>query len=228
MATAQRVAPSKEGVGKRFDLDKMRLASRQAWIAVEKMRAAFVPGLRESAAHRIARDIFDEIGVERIWHPTLIRFGANTTKTFRQKSDGDPVLGDDDIFFIDIGLVFDGHEADVGATFTTGSNRDMATCAAAVKSLFDDVSATWRHTGATGAELYAYAEKQAELLGWKLNLGVLGHRVSDFPHSIYRAGSLGAFESQPAEGIWVLEIQLRHPTKPYGAFYEDVLFRGAR
>jgi len=27
----------------------------------------------------------------------------------------------------------------------------------------------------------------------------------------------------PASGLWVLEIQLRHPTRPFGAFFEDLL-----
>ncbi|KAF1046131.1 MAG: hypothetical protein GAK35_01108 [Herbaspirillum frisingense] len=27
----------------------------------------------------------------------------------------------------------------------------------------------------------------------------------------------------PSEAVWVLEIQLRHPMYPVGAFYEDIL-----
>ena len=29
----------------------------------------------------------------------------------------------------------------------------------------------------------------------------------------------------PADGLWILEIQIAHPTRPIGAFYEDLLFR---
>ena len=59
--------------------------------------------------------------------------------------------------------------------------------------------------------------------GWRLNVEIRGHRVSDFPHAIYKAGDLGDFEDVPQVGLWILEIQIAHPSKPYGAFYEDLL-----
>ncbi len=46
----------------------------------------------------LGKQVLSELGMDRIWHPLLIRFGANTLKTFKQRSDGDPVLGDEDIF----------------------------------------------------------------------------------------------------------------------------------
>jgi Xaa-Pro aminopeptidase len=213
----------KEAVGAAFDLDAMRYASAQSWCAVERMVDAFKPGLRESEAQALGKTILDGLGMERIWHPLHIRFGANTLKKFNEKSDGDPELGDDDIFFIDIGPVFRGHEGDVGATFTTGSDPEKAACAAAAKTLFDDVSRVWRDEKLTGPALYDYADRRARDTGWKLNLDIQGHRVSDFPHSIYKAGDLGKFYGVPAPGVWILEIQIAHPDKPFGAFYEDLL-----
>ena len=59
--------------------------------------------------------------------------------------------------------------------------------------------------------------------GWQFNLDIKGHRVSDFPHAIYRAGDLGDFAQCPASGLWILEIQIAHPSRPFGAFYEDLL-----
>jgi len=56
-----------------------------------------------------------------------------------------------------------------------------------------------------------------------LNLDITGHRVSDFPHAIYRAGDLGDFANTPGKGLWILEIQIAHPERPFGAFYEDLL-----
>src|SRR3546814_9131023 len=56
----------------------------------------------------------------RLWHPVLIRIGANTVKTYRQASDPGVRLGEDDSYFIDLGLVFDGHEGDVGDTSVVG------------------------------------------------------------------------------------------------------------
>ena len=56
-----------------------------------------------------------------------------------------------------------------------------------------------------------------------LNLEMDGHRISDFPHAAIFDGSLADMDFAPAMGLWVLEIQLRHPSKPYGAFFEDIL-----
>jgi len=213
----------KEAVGASFDLDAMRHASAQSWRAIERMVDAFKPGLREPDANAICIEILDDLGMERIWHTPKIRFGANTLKKFNEKSDASIVLGDDDIYFIDIGPVFRGHEGDVGATFTTGADPAKAACAAAAKTLFDDVSRAWKADELSGVSLYDYAEKRARELGWVLNLDIQGHRVSDFPHSIYKAGDLGAFDRVPVPGVWILEIQIAHPDKPFGAFYEDLL-----
>jgi hypothetical protein len=213
----------KEAVGAAFDLDAMRYASAQSWRAVERMADVFRPGLRESEAITLCTEILTGLGMDRIWHPPKIRFGANTLKKYNEKSDGDAVLGDDDIYFIDIGPVFRGHEGDVGATFTTGSDPEKAACAAAAKALFDDASRAWKDGRLSGVALYDYADERAKAMGWVLNLDILGHRVSDFPHSIYKAGDLGAFDRVPVPGVWILEIQIAHPAKPFGAFYEDLL-----
>jgi Xaa-Pro aminopeptidase len=213
----------KEAVGPAFDLDLMRSASEQSWRAVRIMAETFRPGLCESEANALAMDILHDLGMERIWHPVHVRFGANTTKTFRQKSDGDPVLGEDDIYFIDIGPVFGGHEGDVGATFITGTDPEKVACAAAAKTLFDDVRSAWREKGLSGPALYDYAAQRAEAMGWVLNLDIKGHRVSDFPHAIHRGGDLSAFDGPPLPGVWVLEIQIAHRNGRFGAFHEDVL-----
>ncbi|HEY0296511.1 MAG TPA: hypothetical protein VGC69_14380 [Bordetella sp.] len=60
-------------------------------------------------------------------------------------------------------------------------------------------------------------------MGWKLNLDMKGHRVGDFPHAIYKPGKLADLADTPSEGLWILEIQIAHPTRPFGAFYEDLL-----
>lgn len=213
----------KQTVGLAFDLESMRYASAQSWKAIDAMAAAFRPGMRESEATRLAQQILADLGMERVWHPTHVRFGANTLKTFKERSINDPVLGEDDIYFIDIGPVFRGHEGDVGATFTTGADPAKQACAQAARTLFDTVRQAWLNDGLSGPALYDFAAAEATRMGWVLNLDIKGHRVSDFPHAIYKAGALGAYEGRPDPGIWVLEIQIAHPSRAYGAFHEDVL-----
>jgi proline racemase len=56
-----------------------------------------------------------------------------------RRSDGDPQLKDDDIFFVDLGVVWDQHEGDAGATFVVGNDAQMKACADAAKTVFDEV-----------------------------------------------------------------------------------------
>ncbi|WP_166362516.1 M24 family metallopeptidase [Pseudomonas akapageensis] len=217
------VSNAKEAVGEIYNLSSMQHAQQMSWKAIEQIARIIEPGMRESQAAAAGKQILTELGMQRIWHPLLIRFGANTLKTFKQRSEGDPELGTNDIFFIDLGVVWDGHEGDAGATFVTGSDAEMIECAAAAKTLFDQVEAYWRSARVSGVELYRYAKSRAKALGWKLNLDIKGHRVSDFPHAIYRAGDLGDFSACPNGGLWILEIQIAHPYWPFGAFHEDLL-----
>ncbi|OOV89289.1 M24 family metallopeptidase, partial [Pseudomonas sp. MF4836] len=205
-------ATSKEAVGLAYSLEGMLHAKRMTWEAIAEMARRITPGMLESEARELGLAILKDLSMERIWHPLLIRFGENTLKTFKQRSEGDPRLGQNDIFFIDLGVVWDRHEGDSGATFTTGNDPEMQACAAAAKTLFDRVHDHWKNHQVAGPELYRYAEEQASAMGWVLNLDIKGHRVSDFPHAIYRAGDLGDFDECPNVGLWILEIQIAHPT----------------
>ncbi|AKJ96746.1 MULTISPECIES: M24 family metallopeptidase [Pseudomonas] len=217
------VSNNKEAVGERYQLETMRHAQQMTWKAIDQIARAITPGMRESEAQAQGKTILAQMGMDRIWHPLLVRFGANTLKTFKQRSEGDPELGTDDIFFIDMGVVWQGHEGDAGATFTTGSDPQMIACAAAAKTLFDQVEGFWRSEQVSGVALYDFAAAQAKAMGWTLNLDIKGHRVSDFPHAIHRGGDLGNLAQYPNTGLWILEIQLAHPERPFGAFYEDLL-----
>lgn len=214
---------TQQAVGEKFVLQSMNHARDRTWEVVERVAAGIRPGMLESDAVTECKTVLQELGMERIWHPILIRFGENTLRTFKQRSESDPRLKDDDIFFVDLGVVWQGHEGDAGATFVVGADKEMKACAEAAKTVFDEVEHHWRTTGAGGKALYDYAAERASALGWRLNLDIKGHRVSDFPHAIYKAGNLGDFEAHPDAGLWILEIQLAHPTRPFGSFYEDLL-----
>ena len=214
---------NKQAVGDNFNLQKMLLARDKTFDAVNCIADKVTVGMAEVDARAMAMDVLREMGMDRIWHPALVRFGANTLKKFNEASEGNPILQANDIFFVDLGVVWDGHEGDAGATFVVGDDADMRACADACKLIYDEVEAHWRKTRCSGKALYAFAEKVASTHGWRLNVEIRGHRVSDFPHAIYKAGNLGDFEGVPQLGLWILEIQIAHPTKPYGAFYEDLL-----
>ena len=221
----QSMNQNKQAVGAKFDLQKMRHARDKTFEAVNLIASQVIVGMSESQARAMAKATLIEMGMDRIWHQILVRFGVNTLKKFNEPSDGAPILQANDIFFVDLGVVWDGHEGDAGATFVVGNDADMQACAAASQQIFTAVKKQWETAHFSGQDLYVFAEQEAEKLGWKLNLEIKGHRVSDFPHAIYRAGDLGDFDQVPDVGLWILEIQIAHPTKPFGAFFEDLLVR---
>lgn len=211
-----------EGVGAGFDAHALLLAREHSIEATRRIAEAIRPGMTEQEAVHIADGVFADLGFERLWHPTHIRFGRNTLKLYKEASEPDVVLGACDLFFIDIGPVWGGHEGDYGDTFVVGDDPTMIGIARAARDIFADVAQRWR-AGANGRALYEYAESAASARGYVLNLGAPGHRLGDFPHAVHKAGKLAAADFKPSSGLWVLEIQIRHPELPLGAFYEDLL-----
>lgn len=213
----------REAVGRKFDPALLLQARTRSWAVLQDIRQRMQVGISEEEARAMAAEVFAEHGVERIWHPTLIRIGANTTKTWRQRSDPTVRLGRHDSYFIDLGLVFDRHEGDVGDTFVVGEAPQRQACAEAARALFHEVADAWRSRGLSGEALYAFAGERAAAMGWRFNHATRGHRVGDYPHAVHKGGTLDAFDARPADGRWILEIQIAHPTEPFGAFYEDLL-----
>ena len=214
---------AREAVGPRFDPALMLRARELSWQAVHGIRERMQPGISEDEARLEAAQVFERLGMERLWHPVIIRIGPNTTRTYREPSLPGVRLAENDSYFIDLGLVFTGHEGDVGDTFVVGHAPEREACAQAARDLFKDAAEKWRHEGWSGQKLYNHVSERADAMGWRFNHAIKGHRVSDFPHSVHKGGDLGDLDHTPGKGLWILEIQIAHPTEPFGAFYEDLL-----
>jgi len=214
---------SAEAVGSRYDRAGMVETRHRTFEAIRRISELIRPGMTEEEGLEVARQVLREDGLLRGWHGIKLRFGVNTTLTYRVLSEPGVVLGDDDIYFVDIGPVWKLWEGDGGATFTTGADPDMIRMARDVKDVFDAVAARWRSDRLTGEALYRVAVSEAEARGWQLNLEMTGHRISEFPHKAHYDGALIEQNFVPSPNLWILEIQLRHPTRRFGAFYEDLL-----
>lgn len=212
-----------EAVGEAFDSARMFEQRDRTREVIGAIAAAVRPGMVEEDAVEMAKAMLAERRMLRGWHDVYVRFGTNTTKTFGEASDPGVVLGEDDIFLIDIGPVFEKWEGDGGDTFVTGTDPDFARCAADARALFHAARRLWLAEGLSGQALYAFAVEEAAKLGWALNMDLSGHRLSDFPHAVLFDGPLADMEFTPSPALWVLEIHIRHPSKPFGAFFEDML-----
>ncbi|MGZ3722163.1 MAG: M24 family metallopeptidase [Bdellovibrionales bacterium] len=218
------IGPVIETVGEHFQ-DALIETAREKTLQVIRTAAKLVkPGMTELETKTMVAKIQTEMGAPTSWHPPQIRFGENTILPFAMKGVENPTLKENDIFFFDIGPIWDGHEGDVGRPFTVGHDPEMKKCCEDAEKLWHEVRDKWKSTGATGSELYKFANERAIALGWRLSLQKAnGHRIADFPHAARGRGSIENYEKNPQANRWILEIQIRHPEKPFGAFYEDLL-----
>lgn len=212
-----------ERVGPAFSVDGMLAARNKTRQVITDVAARIRPGMVEEDAVLLAKQALVDAGMALSWHPTRVRFGANTMKAMRQPSAPGVVLGEHDIFFLDMAPRLDVWEGDGGQSYTVGNNAEHARCARDAEALFHDVRGLWRREGQTGQALYAYADRQARAMGWELNFDLPGHRVSDFPHAAIHTGSLAELAIAPSAMRWILEIHLRDPEGRFGAFFEDML-----
>lgn len=211
-----------QSFGEAFNLETFFRARDKARDLTYELSSMIRPGMVEADAHVIYKELCKKHGVQKQWHPPKLRFGPNTLKNFRDESDPH-VLQDEDIFFIDIGPVFDQHEADYGETFTLGNQHELKHLAHCSKKVFDEVSKFWKKDHVSGDELYKFAKSRAEHYGLYLNMGSDGHRIGDFPHHVHFKGSLPECEEIIIPHAWILEIHLWNPKRSFGAFFEDVL-----
>lgn len=212
-----------EAVGSNYDREMMLLVREKTRLAMHDIAARIKPGMLEEEAIQIARSRLKEGEMLRGWHAIHVRFGPNTLKSFGVPSQPGVRLANDDIFFLDIGPVWQRWEGDAGETFVVGHDPEMHRAARDVRIVFDRVHAKWRADGLTGERLYRYAAAEAASMGWELNLDMSGHRLSDFPHAAIHEGALAAAPFTPSANLWMLEIQIRHRERPFSAFYEDLL-----
>jgi methionyl aminopeptidase len=214
-----------EKTGTNFSVNALMSARSKTKEAISLIARSVKPGMFEEEARQFAKETLDRLGSQKGWHKILVRFGPNTIKNFEDPSEREVRLRDGDIFFLDIGPVWGDTEGDGGETFVIGENPDpdMKRCAVDVKRIFALVRDQWMSSGMNGKELYDFAYKATADLGWVLNMELTGHRLSEFPHSAYYDGTLAAVSIRPSPNLWVLEVQIRHPTKPIGGFFEDLL-----
>ena len=219
-----------EAAHSEFNREDFETARRRTRKAMDELAELMQPGMTEEEGYALAQKALKNLGVEKNWHRPFVRFGENTLKQFGEPSVPGIVLKKSDIFFLDIGPVWKTgeieYEGDAGCTYVVGpegADPMLEKLARDVEEVFRETEAHWRKASATGRDLYEFAFASAAKKGWLLLRETNGHRLADFPHQIYYKGSLSDVDFHPSSGLWVLEIQIRHPELALGAFYEDAL-----
>ena len=179
-----------ESVGENYDAGMMLEARRRTREVIQTIASLIKPGMLEETALECARQVLKDAQMVRGWHGIHVRFGSNTLKRFAEPSEPGVALQENDIFFIDIGPVWQKWEGDGGETFAVGNDPQMHRAVRDVREVFERVREKWLADNVSGQDLYQYAAAQARSLGWELNLQMSGHRLSDFPHAAHHKGSL--------------------------------------
>jgi methionine aminopeptidase len=211
-----------QSFGESFDRKKFFYARDVARDLTFELSSHIRPGMTENDAHQLYKQLCQKYPIQKQWHPPKIRLGPNTLKSFYDES-VPHTLGEEDIFFIDIGPVVDGHEADFGETFSLGNLFEHKRIIECSHKVFNEVRLHWMKSRSEGEALYEFAKSRASHYGYRLNMGSDGHRIGDFPHQVFFKGSMIECSEAIVPDAWILEIHLETMNRSQGAFFEDVL-----
>jgi Xaa-Pro aminopeptidase len=206
-----------------FELSKFLEARRLTMLAVEQISDLVEIGMQETDGAELIDTTLKNLGVDKKWHPNKFRIGSNTLKSFRDISQPNIKLQKNDIYFIDIGPVWNSHEGDYGNTFTVGNNPDHNKISNASRQIFSETAQFWKNEKKSGKKLYEFASLSAKKLGYELNNRMKGHRIGDFPHHLFYKGGMIDIDETPCNNLWILEIHIVDNEKKIGAFFEDIL-----
>ena len=200
------------------------LKAREKMLGLVTLFAAQIKkGISEKEGIELLENLCKKNGVQKFWHPTKFRISSNTQKSFKEVSEENIILKENDIYFIDLGAVIDDYETDIGRSYVHGKNDQAQKMIEDVCEIFFTLQNLWKQENLSGINLYERAQELARVKNYFLNDKMAGHRLGDFPHALYHKGSLAGFEKKPIENLWVLELHLLHSSGEFGVFYEDIL-----
>lgn len=212
-----------ERVGEKFELQTYLNARDLSIRAADEVILKVEPGMTALDGHSLIKEVFKKFGISKFWHPSKFRISTDTTKSFREPDDSSIFIKSGDICFVDLGPIYQGHEADFGRSFVVGREDKNEKLVQASHLVFQKTADHWRSSSCRGVDLLTFANKEASKLGYRINPTMAGHRLGDFPHKVFSSQKLFSFEKAPIENLWVLEIHLVDEEHRVGAFFEDVL-----
>ena len=214
---------TREQVGESFCLDAYLKARKKALGLIALFTSQLKADISEKEGIGLLENLCKENGIQKFWHPTKFRIASNTQKSFKEISEANIILKENDIYFIDLGAVIDGYETDIGRSYIHGENNQAQKMIKDTAEMFFELQKTWFQENLSGTRLYKKAKTLAQEKNYFLNEKMAGHRLGDFPHALYHKGSLADFEKKPIENLWVLELHLLNSSSNMGVFYEDIL-----
>lgn len=212
------------------------LKAKELFRTVEE-KGMIVPGKSESQLiEEVVQLAHSNFGIMQYWHKKIVRAGINTLSPFNGNPP-DRVIEKDDIVILDLGPIFEGHEADLGRTYVIGNNplklkikRDTETAWQEARDWY------FGQSSLTGAEFFNYVTGLAKQYGYEYGNEIAGHITGPFPHEQPDDPADLCLDIHPdnhksillpdKDGHarhWILEIHFVDRINNIGGFFEQLL-----
>jgi hypothetical protein len=210
--------------------------ARQLFVLVEKSNL-IVPGKSEAQLRdEVSKLAKEKFGVDQHWHKKIVRSGVNTTAIYPDDPP-DRILQEDDILFIDFGIVVDGWESDYAKTYVLGNDPLKIKLKNDVEKAWYDTYAWYhRQTKVKSSDLFQFVSDRAKQNGWKFGGEIAGHIVGKYPHEqpldpksleldVHPTNHNDMFllDAQGNKRSWILEIHFVDKKNNIGAYMEQLI-----
>jgi hypothetical protein len=235
LSVAIRIRPLDPKADEMKVLHAQKIAS-QLFEMVEKNNLIIAGKSEEQLRDEVTTLAKEKFGVDQHWHKKIVRSGVNTMSIY---PDNPPnrILQNDDILFIDFGIVVDGWESDYAKTYVIGNDPGKI-------KLKNDVEKAWYETQAWYKEqtmlksstLFQFVVDKANQYGWKFGGEIAGHIVGKYPHEqpldpksleldVHPTNHNDIFllDANGKKRHWILEIHFIDEKNKIGGYMEQLL-----
>ena len=208
----------------------------QLFEAIEKNNLIIAGKSEEQLTLEVSDLAFEKFGIKDHWHKKIVRTSVNTLATYNENPPN-KIIQEDDILFIDFGLIIEGYEADLGRTYVVGNNATKLKLKNDVEKAWYEIQGWFQmQTKLKASELFQYVVEKTNEYGWTFGSEIAGHIVGKFPHEqpldpksleldIHPGNHNDMFllDANGDKRHWILELQFIDKEKEIGGYFEQLL-----
>ncbi len=157
--------PTNETLGENFRVDLLETARDKTAQVISRASSLIRTGMTENDAKKFSRNTKGN-GRAQIMACSSNSIWGKYVDAVWPKRKRKHNSCENDIFFTNIGPIFDDHEGDVGRPFTVGNDIEMQKCCADAENIWNEVRSHWSEESVTGDGLYRFAANCPESSGW--------------------------------------------------------------
>lgn len=228
---------SENKTDKEMRMKLLQVEKAQAQLFEEAEKKLIVAGKTESQlTEEIVKLAFDKLGVTEHWHKKIVRAGKNTMAIYTDNPP-DQVIQEDDILYLDFGIILDGYEADYARTYVLGNDPKKIKLQKDVEKAWYETQAWYKQqTKLKASDFFAYIDKKAQEYGYTRGGIIAGHIVGKYPHEQPADRSSFDLDVHPDnhndmflldangnERHWILEMHFIDKKNNIAAYMEQLL-----